>query len=76
MIPGMLLGVVLLAYYGGGIAFYGAVATFFILLGIFGESRMSASRFSDYDFWKRLVFQVVAYSAVVGIFLVLLFVWK
>ena len=77
MIPGMLLSIILVLYYGGGLAFYALVATFFILVGVFGERRISASRFTENgDFWKKLALQVVAYSAVVGIFLVLLMVWR
>lgn len=76
MIPGMLLSIVLVLYYGGGLAFYGLVAAFFVLVGIFGEKRMSSARFSDSGFWKKLAFQIVAYSALVGVFLMMLFVWK
>jgi ABC-type transport system involved in cytochrome bd biosynthesis fused ATPase/permease subunit len=77
MIPGMLLTVVLVLYYGGGLALYAVIATFFILVGVFGERRLSSSRFTESgDFWKKLIFQVVAYSAIVGVFLVMLLVWK
>lgn len=77
MIPGMLLTIVLVLYYGGGLALYAVVATFFVLVGVFGERRLSSSRFTESgDFWKKLILQVVAYSAVVGVFLVLLLVWR
>jgi len=77
MIPGMLLSIILVLYYGGGLAFYAMVATFFVLVGFFGERRLSASRFTESgDYWKKLILQVVAYSSLVGIFLVLLIVWK
>lgn len=77
LIFGPLVAILMILYYGGAIAFYASVATFFVLLGIVGEKKFGASlQFKDYDFLRRTLAQVIAYSAVVGAFLLLLFIVK
>ncbi|HYY91440.1 MAG TPA: hypothetical protein VE955_05570 [Candidatus Dormibacteraeota bacterium] len=76
MIPGMLVGIVLLVWYGGGLAFYGAVAAFFVGAAIVGEKRVTSGQFVDSSFLKKTLAQIVAYSAIVGVFLLMLYEWK
>ena len=77
LIFGPLVAIVMILYYGGGIAFYASVATFFVLIGVIGEKKFGSSlQFRDYDFWRRTLAQVIGGSIVVGAFLLLLFLVK
>ena len=77
LIFGPLIAILMILYYGGGIAFYASVATFLLLVGFVGERKFGSSlQFRDYDFWRRTLAQVIGGSIVVGAFLLLLFIVK
>jgi len=77
LIFGPLVGILMILYYGGGLAFYGTVGAFFVVVGFVGERKFGGSlQFNDYNFWKKTLAQILAYSVVAGVLIMILYMVK
>jgi len=70
----LLISIPLVIYYWGGLAMYALIASFFIIVAVVGEKKFGASmQFKESHFLRKTLAQLIAYSFVLGIFLLLFF---
>ena len=74
--PLIIFGMVFLIIYGiflGPLVFFGMVAVGLVSLTVIVERRVGGGEnFSNYDFWKRTIAQIVGYSLAIGLVLMFL----